>query len=289
MESFPLSLNDIFYGGIVPVLAAVVVFFVVRKILPTEYGDRYAGSTAILCGFLLAYGLTDVGPWIPTSSWHWLTYATMVAAILGPVASASSMHFVERALVYIVLGSIASWFLVPTWDTLEPSRITHLTLFTAMIVLLSLCLQLLEKRIEGPLIPTVLWMTMSAACVVLICSGSLRFTQIALAGASAIFGVALVCFVTKSENCTKGITPLFAVMLVGILHIGYVNSFSEIPAVSYFLVAIAPLLLWLATLKTFLRFSRTKQFFIGLIFPGILLAIAVIITLIADSNTEGGY
>jgi hypothetical protein len=176
----------------------------------------------------------------------------------------------------------AAWVLVPTWDDLEPSRTVYLVVTVIYVTGLTGLLEPLARRFQGPLLPAMLWATMTTAAVVLALSGSLRFAQIALAGAAALFGIMLVACFRRNANMLTGVSSIFSVMAIGSLLIGQVNSFSEVPLSSYVLVPLAPLLLWFCTTGPLSRLEGVKRSFAYASLPIGVLVGAVLLAAIAE-------
>jgi hypothetical protein len=281
----PFTINDILYGGAVPVIVAVTTLFVFRYLLPLAYSVRASASMATLSGFLVGYGLLKLAPWAPEAHWHWLPYLLIASAIVGPVACAVGVNHVERLLLYLLVAVVAAWFLVPTWEDLDPSRTIHCVVFVAYVVVLASLLEPLAIRLLGPLLPIVFWATMTTAAVVLALSGSLRFAQIALAGAGSLFGVLLVACFRRETNHVTGLALLFSVMAVGLMLVGRVNSFSEVPLASYLLVPAAPLSLWLGVTGPLTQMTRGKRMVVSLILPFALLGGALLLAAMAEMNS----
>ncbi len=249
----PFSLSDLLYGGVVPVLVAGVSCWLVQRSLPRDLGERYAATVAILAGFLTGYALLALAPWTPTAHWHWLPYALLGASVAGPIACAGSVRWFERIFLNIAVATVAGWLLVPTWEDLAPSRPVHVIAVVVCMTALAALLEPLARRMPGPLLPVILWLTMTAAAVVLALSGSLRFAQIGVAAAAACFGIMLVACSRRDTNSIAGIGLPFAVIIVGLLLIGRVNSFSNVPMAAYLLVPAAPLLLWARVVGPFAK------------------------------------
>ena len=74
-----------------------------------------------------------------------------------------------------------------------------------------------------------------------------------------------------------GSAAIFSMLIVGLLFIGHVNSSSNVPLVSYLLVPLAPLSLWLGTLRPVVRLSN-KQY-AALLLPLSLAPILLAVTL----------
>ncbi|MCG8408676.1 MAG: hypothetical protein MI923_26020 [Phycisphaerales bacterium] len=285
----PFTIKDMIYGGVAPIIVACMLLLTLRRLLPRDLGERYSVSMATLAGFLVGYGLLSLAPWSPTAHWHWLPYALMAAAVVGAVVRAEGVRFFERLLMYLFVAIAAGWFLVPTWKDLVPSQTVHLILFVVYLVALVSLLEPLAERSTGPLLPLVLWITITAAAVVLALSGSLRFAQVALAGAGALFGVMLVtCFKRETGRETGRVTGaafVFSMMAVGSLLIGCVHSFSEVPLASYLLVPAAPLALWSCEIGPLSRLTGVKRYFVAFSLPVTLLGSAVLLAVVAEMNS----
>ena len=285
----PFSIVDILYGGAAPAVVACIVSMVLRRFAPQDVGKRYAASLAVLAGFALAYRLLDLGPWAASAHWEWLPYALIASALVGPIASTEGVKLWERLLLYAFVAIVTGWFLVPTWEDLDPSRAVHLGVLAAYLVLLAGLLEPLANRARGPLLLFVLWATLAATTAVLVLSGNLRFAQMALAGAAALFGVALVACVRRETNYTKGVSLIFSMMAVGLMLIGRVNSFSEVPLASYLLVPAAPLALWCSAVGPLSTLTGVKGVTVRVALPFSLLGVAVVLAICAEMSGAGEY
>jgi hypothetical protein len=285
----PFTVKDIAYGGVMPVIVTAVVVLIVRQCFGSDDRDRHSASVATVVGFLVGYGMLSLAPWSPTAHWHWLPYAVVLAAIVGPVTCVEGVTFVERQMLYVLVALIVGYVLVPEWEDLVPSRNVHLALFVIYVVVLSGLLKPLTKRLVGPLLPVIFWATFTAAAIVLALSGNLRFAQIAIAMAGALFGIVLVAFVRRDENHLMGISLLFSIASVGSLLIGHANSFSEVPFASYLMIPAAPLFAWFGFVGPFAQLSGIKRVFAIATVPVTLLAVAVLMAVIADLGAGGEY
>ena len=285
----PFSLNDIIYGGVLPAFSAAIFYLLLARLLPDDLRHRYPAAVATFAGFLLGYTLISLAPWQPTAHWHWLPYAFLAAAVVGPIASAESIRSFERLLTYSIVAIVVSWQLVPNWEDLSPSRITYLLGTSITITLLAATLEPLSKRIAPLLLLLTLWVTMSAAAVVLALSGSLRFAQITLASAAALFGCAVAAGILRKEHSANGIALLFSVMAVGSLLVGQVNSFSEVPFAAYAVLPLAPLMLWLSTFGPLSKLTGKKRCCVHAFLPLLVIAAAVSMAVLADLNSSDGY
>lgn len=285
----PFTLNDILYCGVAPLVVSALMLLVVRRFSPAEFGERYAGSLAVLAGFMAAYGLNELGPWMPEAHWHWLPYVLTGAAIVGSIAAATSLFWVERTMLHMMSAGVAAWVLVPDWEDLDPSRTTYLIGFGACVTVLAGILSSLETRLLGRTLPLVQWLTLTASSIILLLSGSLRFTLLAIAGCSAVFGVMLFSGRNQTTPHHSGLQLLFSALLIGTLAIGKVNSFSSVPWIAYLLVPIAPATLCLTATGPISRLTDAKRLFVQLLLPTLILGAAVVIGVWAEYQSAADY
>lgn len=285
----PLTTADIVYGMLLPTLAGAGVMAVLPMGLPTEVARRYTASCAALVGFLIGYVMLSLGPSVPTGHWHWLVYLLIAAAIVGPISLAEGLRVWERILLWLLLAAVTAGLLVPTWEDLEPSRAVHWVVLAGMFVLLATFLQPLEDRLAGWHLGIAMWATLCTAAVVLALSGNGRFGQIAIAGAGAILGLSALSGLARGEQPLLGSSGLFAMLVVGTLLVGRVNSFSDVPLASYLLVPFAPLTLWCTQAPPFSRLGKATRVALAIALPTLILGLAAGLAVKAELMGADGY
>jgi hypothetical protein len=285
----PFTISDIVLGGIVPVIVSAGVLLALRQLSSPGLNDRYSASVAMLCGFLSGYALLELGPWHPDAHWHWLPYAMLSAALVGPVCCVTGVNSIERGAMYALLAVAVGSLLVPTWEDLDPTRPTYLIGFVAYVTLLTGLMDPLAKRLRGPSIPIAMWATITAVSIVLAISGSLRFAQIGISGAGAMFGIMLCACVVAEVSSLQGLSLGFAILTVGGLLIGQVNSFSDVPWISYLIIPVAPLSLWITTVGPLSQPTGVKRMVINAVLVATVLGIGVATAVVADLHQAGEY
>lgn len=280
----PFGLNELLHGVVIPALAAGAVFYLVRRVLPDDAGRRFAPSIALVVGFCLGYHFLSLGPWKAASHWHWLPYLLGLSAVIGSAASASGISLIERSLLYSCAAVVSAWLLVPDWATLEPSRTTHIVAWVIAVVACATLLDPLTKRLPGLILPAVLGATLAGGSVVLALSESLRFASVLIAGFGAMAGITLVTRFNKRANTVDGIALPFTVLVCGMMLVGRVNSFSDVPLASYLLVPISPLLLWACVRGPLARLTGWKHAIIQFSLPLIPSGIAIVMAALTDSS-----
>jgi hypothetical protein len=285
----PFSAADALYGFALPALAAAVGCFVVRRALGDDLGGRYAAAVAFAGAFVLGYWLVKLGPWMPEAHWHWLPYAVLLAAIAGPVGSATGVRLFERVLLFAAVALVAAWDLAPNWENPELSRKTQIAAWVALVVVVALLLRPLATAVSGGLLSAVCAICCIAAAVVLNCSGSNLFTQLAGAGAGAMTGVAIAAAFDRRTNALDGWPLPFAVFLSGALWIGQSNSFGDVPLASYVLVSLSPLAMWIGVRGPIAQLTGVKRT-LALAALGIALAaVAATLALVAETPFADDY
>lgn len=277
----PFTLLDLLFGFGAPALVGVVVAALTQTLTSDESGNRFAASWALAGGFVLGYRLLALGPWIPDSHWHWLAYAVLFSAVLGPVSRAGGVRLAERCLLYATCALLAGTYLVPSWEDLNPSRGVYLVGWTAFVAVCASLLDPLTKRFAGRVLPLVLTFALIVEAVVLALAGSLRFAQIAGCGAGGMAGYALVACFYPQRDCCRGVALPFMVLSGGAMLVGYLNSFSDVPSASYLLTPIAPLFLWAAATGPLFRLQGFKRAIIVVALPLLPCVCAILLAVLS--------
>jgi hypothetical protein len=124
----------------------------------------------------------------------------------------------------------------------------------------------------------VLVVTLIGGAIILALSGSLRFTQVLGAGAGALCGITQVVWLSSRDRSLAGISLSYTVLLAGMLIVGRVNSFSEVPLMSYVLLPFAPLSFWITSIGPLSRLQGTKRVLVQI---GLALAVCAAAVLLA--------
>ncbi|MEQ8788780.1 MAG: hypothetical protein RIC55_20885 [Pirellulaceae bacterium] len=282
----PVSLLDFAYLYATPALVAGVALFLLSR-LPGEVVKRFAASVAFVAAIGVGYYLGELVDWEITAHWDWLYYALLPTVAIAPVLSAQGVSLVERVLLCCLSAAVAAWFLVPEARVLETSREVHLLAWAGGVALLAVVLQPLPERLPGLALPLVLSATLLTAAVVLFLGASLRFSQFAGVGAGAMLGMTLAAALDRSPGSMRGIGLPLTILVAGALLVGQVNSYSEVPLLSYALVPFAPALLWIGAASPWGRGGGWKQVLLVSLPPLVLLAIAVALAVIAEWPLTG--
>jgi hypothetical protein len=278
----PFSATDVLLGFVLPAVFAGGMFAVLSRSSREGLAGRFAPSVAFICGFVLGYFCLKLGSPVPNRHWHWLPYVLLVPLVLGPVSAASGITLVERVLLYALVSAIAFGFLVPTWDNLEPSRLTQWIFSAGMVVLLACLLEPLSMKFRGSLLALALFIATVFGAGVLFLSGSLRFAQIAGAGAGALLGLSAACRFDGEAVPIRGLAIAWVLFAWGILLVGRTDSFSDVPLASYLLIPVSPLSLWLVTIGPLSRLKGIKQLLVSLGLPLAISLAAIAFAAVAE-------
>lgn len=261
----PFSLKDLGWGVLVPLLLAaalrIALAVLMDRLVPAEApveparsksasskasGRRvFAWETCLpyAAGVAVGYFMLNLGPLRPEAHYQWLPAAIGLATIApcladavgGPVA----LRVGARILLYAATGAVAGYLLMPTWDDLAFPYTVYLTAWIAAVFSLALAADLpgavadRDQNHEWPWAMVVLGTCLATAAVVAL-SESLRFAQMASLAFSASLGVVLAGLVRRKPPFPGMNLPVM-VHLAGILLVAQVNSYSNVPWISYLL------------------------------------------------------
>ena len=243
------------YGLFLPLLAAGIVLAAASRM---GLGGRAVGAVAaVVVGFAVGNHYRQAAEyrveWEHPPARYWLPWAALLAAGVGSIAR--PLPVVGRLARVLVAGLIAR-LLVPDLPWLGVA-------FAAAVLAEW---ELLDRFGEefGGLLPLGLGVVLLAAGAVLIHAHSARLTDLATILAGSFFGVALATWGARAE--VRGAVPIAVVSLPGLMLVGQQSTYSEVPATSFALAALAPFALALLLLVP-RRFWRARLLLgLGLLF-----------------------
>jgi hypothetical protein len=224
---------------------------------------RYSIALPVAIAFLAAYAFhPDQLPLVPDRDWQWLGYQALGTAMLAGLSAMREAQWWERALAMAPVMFVAAWQIVPTWETLQPTRPLMIPLVAAYLWLICLLSSLLPPRLRGRA------MLFQLACVLLAVAGyvtvevSLKIGLSLLPATAAAGGVwlaSLWSFRKDDEQLALSVTallPVFVVLAGGGAFVGAI----ELPEPRYLLLLIpaSPLLLWLFAAGPLANLKGTK-------------------------------
>jgi len=280
----PFSPADIISGFVVPATFAVLVASMWRRRITAESGRQLGTILAFISGFHAGYWLLGLGPVRPEAHWQWLPWLLCLTLFAGlpPFSGRSAMS--ARLGLTVFIAALSGWLLVPAWEHLEPSRTIHLAAFGAAVLFSATALQPLTIRVPPVWVMASLTGSLAAGAVILALAGSLRFAQMAGCGVAALLGMIAAARLDKGRISTDALVLPYTLLVTALMMIGRVNSFSDVPLVSYLLVTFAPLSLWLATNDRIAATGVRRCFILSL--PLVLCGVAVGFALAGELTSE---
>lgn len=262
-------------GMLLPALVAGLSFWLLKKFLPTDMANRWAPSVCLIGGFLPGYFLSDVGYWPPTSHWQWLPVAILPAVIFGPLSREFGFGHVIRSFIFIPSACIAVWLLVPTWDSLEPSRLVHMLAWGGFLWLVMALLEPLTDKITAPTLAAVFIGTLLGGAIVVVQGGSTLFAKVLLIAMFGMGGLFLVVLMIARKDHLHGIACLFTLLLGGTILNGQVNTFTNVPLASYLLILLAPLTMWISRFGPLAHWGESAKTAVTIALPAITCLLAI--------------
>lgn len=238
-----LAIQVLGYGGIIPVGISIGTMYLCRRFLPPTASKRYAAAVA--CGIAFFVGYALLPSWAalrPTRHWQWLPYLGFVAMIVGPVRLARGVFAPQRLLIQLMLALVAAWLLVPTWSRVESQYVYYVAGMTAGLVLLSVLLDPLPRRMPPAFFVGLLAVVTACVAITLATSLSLKYGQTAGIAAASLAGCCIGLLFFKDETAARGLVPVFTLVVGGCAFIGFIGH--DPPKTGILVLPLAPILLW---------------------------------------------
>lgn len=267
---------------VIPAIVALVVSLGWRRLLhATVLADAalaVGGGVGFFVGYVL---LPDWAALTPARHWHWLPYLAIAITVTSAIFAAVRSPIWGHALLMIVLGGVAAWLLVPTWNSLRP---TLMPLVAAYLAAIAILLMLLPARLRGRNFLALLTATLLATALGVAVEVSLMYGEVAGVAMGIMAGLwgALFLLLRYNRNqsaanqnagqpkasaaesprgdteiswtrLTLAIIPLYALLAGGIAFIGAIEP--STPVYPFLLIPAAPLALWLFVFAPFSRCS----------------------------------
>ncbi|QDU95239.1 hypothetical protein [Lignipirellula cremea] len=274
----PFTVNDLFFGVLLPALLVLVILFAMSRVKALAAVEGLLAPLALAIGFEAGYWMLGLGPASPTSHWHWLAYVVGLGVLAGALAQAFGGKLPLTVGLFLPCTLACGWWLIPTWDSLEPSREVHLavwTVATTALVAGGHPIFMREQKADRLAAVIVVFLLVTAASILLVLADSLRFAQMAMALSGAIAGLVVAVAADASRKPLLGILPFTVIALCGLLLIGQVNSFSGVPLASYLLIPAAMFGMGIARIPAIAKRGLRWSFCVSIAVPAMLSVLAL--------------
>lgn len=294
------SLNQLFYSLLLPAIVCGSIYVLVDYLWQRGTNQnllQWLIAAALGLGYIIGHiGLEGKLTLIPNESRHWIFYLAIVA-----IGSSSYWHLSKyRGLISQLLYSI----LIPRilldsyyqhwWDTFE-GVIWWLCLALTIFIFFRIVQQSFHTLPSNATIPFVYLGISGGTVLILALSGSIL---LALHGSIlvALFTVLwiLTLFLPKTMRSDSednfislqaGVTPVIAILLVGIWLNGY--FYAEMPAASVLLLAIAPLFSQVIRIPVIQNLNINKTQIVQVALIALCVCIAISIAVIRSISISG--
>jgi hypothetical protein len=233
------------YGVLLPAAVAAVTLLLALGLgkRRSAAAERLGGALALAGGFAAGFAALEWEQVQRTDPWFWLPFLALLAVLADQVDLIPSVAIGVRWTLRALGAGLTAWLLVPAF--LEATRPQWLMIVEAAVFLLWAVLDPLAVRQPGGLLPFLLGIVAVAGGVVLVDS-SARFAQLMGLLAGTLGGCALISWWFPQQAFLRGMVPGVAVLLPGLLFLGY--FYAEMSLVNCLLVVAAPLALWISVL-----------------------------------------
>jgi hypothetical protein len=247
-------------------------------LFPDKNGCTAVGAAlALVVGVGISNYLREALPWLPEqpekSGWHWLPAAILASLAVGLLAEIPRVPVAVGWLLRAAAAGLATWLLVPAELRAETRWLAPA--FFAVVLADWAALHLSARRAPGSGMPAGLALVFLGGAAVLIHAAFAKAADVALMTTFSLAGIAVVAWWKRAD--VAAVMPGGAVLLPGLLLAGYSETFSEVPWVSFALVALAPLALVPALLPPVSRLEgwRLRLVQLGLLLVPVIIAVVL--------------
>jgi hypothetical protein len=265
------------HGAVIPAIAAIVTFFLVGWLWPSEAAARYragaAFSTGVFVGFVM---LPSTKTLVPEQFWEWIPYLGLLAAFTAALTRAQGISRGERCATGLLVALVSALLVVPTWPELVPVRPVQVAAMAVGTFALTALLRPLTSRFPGVVVPWWLMVAAAATSVLILLEQSETFGWPAALPAGALAGCIAAALISKASVDWVGLVLPYAVVAGGYAYLGAVYPVT--PLWALLIVPVAPLALWICTVGTWAPARGLRAFVLqGLCVLAPIIVVAVLL------------
>lgn len=265
------------FGILVPACLSIAVAWAIRRFFPRDAGRLISGAIGCAAGFFAGFAALETGNLRPTTYWHWLPWVGVVASIAGPIGLLPRVPTAGRWGLWLTAAIGCGWLLVPNWADLNPPRIAYVSIFAAVVFLLTSLLEILARRNPSSSLSMSLCISAWCGAVLLSAFVSLRFGLLTVAAAAALSGCCVVSTRDSARELVRGVILFYSVVVGGLMLVGELAA--VLPRVCFLLILAASLMLWLCEFLPAATASNKRAFVIRLVAVASPLAAAFLVAL----------
>ncbi len=276
---------DALRTAVLPAAGVAAVVYFVASLLPVIRRGTFPAALAISCGLVAGNlqreavdfrlhsghrlqakefgqslqaavtGVNETKAVVPPAR-YWLPFIVAAGLVANVVFEMSSSF---GWLLRFVVAGVGGWLLSPTETANQHCA------YTAGYTLLALCVWwLLDEYEAGGLLPLTASLATGAAGVLMLYAHWASFMDVGVIASSALFGVGLLAWWFRTN--AGAVIAIPALGVPGMMLLAQQNASSQVPAMSYSLMAAAPLALGLLSLPGMSRLTgRTRAFMTALL------------------------
>jgi hypothetical protein len=201
-----------------------------------------AFALAIAAGYFAGAWALNLGPARPVEGWHWWPWLALPGAVIGTARVWPRVSRLAAQACTLMTCLVSAWLLVPRWPSLATYRAGYVAAGGAAMIFGALTVQRALRRPAWFPAAVGLTAVALAGAVAQFQAGSLRFAQLGGLLTAAWLGGLLAARCMNRPALLWEMSGSFAVLQVGLVLSGYLNTFDNAPLASFLLLAAAPAL-----------------------------------------------
>jgi hypothetical protein len=236
------ELPALIYGGLIPGLVSTIGLCLAG--LSSSRWARPLAGIFIFASVLAGYFVLKLGTFPPAERWELLPWLALAACLI----SFFELQVWLVAILYAALAVAAGIVLVPKFERLADERFYWLMVFPAVLGVTIESSVLQARKLIGPALPYY-WLLITAAGTALVLFANLlKFTHMGGMLVAIMMGCLIAACFFPARALASALASGWSLFFSGLVLEARLATFSEVPLVSYVLVLVAPLMIWLTAI-----------------------------------------